>query len=171
MGLFFNISPLFKSLFPFDPLCYSLSLVLFLNSYTHRLIIELELQSLFGLLCAAVLVGWDPATLPLLLHFGSYTTALLVSQDTLQIKIPKFRDKYSQKRNIGVAVPISTFMRLYAIYIFPRSVSLFCWRKYVHRPILGLYKSLTDMHINVEIGAKAALFPEKEYIKGIFVAV
>jgi hypothetical protein len=25
--------------------------------------------------------------------------------------------------------------------------------------------------VNVEIGAEAALFPEKEYIKGIFVAV
>jgi hypothetical protein len=37
------------------------------------------------------------------------------------------------------------------------------------RPILGLYKSLT--HMNVEIGAEAALFPEKEYISGIFVAV
>jgi hypothetical protein len=31
------------------------------------------------------------------------------------------------------------------------------------RPILG--------HMNVEIGAEAALFLEKEYIKGIFVAV
>ncbi len=39
------------------------------------------------------------------------------------------------------------------------------------RPILGLYKSLTDMHMNVEIGAEAALFPEKEYISGIFFAV
>ncbi len=48
-------------------------------------------------------------------------------------KIPKFRNKYSQKRNIGVTVPISTFMPLWAIYIFPRSVSLFCWRKYVDR--------------------------------------
>ncbi len=48
-------------------------------------------------------------------------------------KIPKFQNKYSQKRSIGVSVPISTFIRLWAIYIFPRSVCLFCWRKYVDR--------------------------------------
>ncbi len=48
-------------------------------------------------------------------------------------KILKFWNKYSQKRNIGVLVPISTFMRLWVIYIFPPSVCLFCWRKYVDR--------------------------------------
>ncbi len=37
------------------------------------------------------------------------------------------------------------------------------------RLILEIYKSLKDM--NVEIGAEAALFPEKEYINGIAVAV
>ncbi len=37
------------------------------------------------------------------------------------------------RKIIGVSVPIFTFMRLWAIYIFPRSVCLFCWRKYVDR--------------------------------------
>ncbi len=41
---------------------------------------ELDLPSLFGLLCTAVLIGWDPATPPPP-HLGSYTRALLVSQD------------------------------------------------------------------------------------------
>jgi hypothetical protein len=39
----------------------------------------------------------------------------------------------------------------------------------IGRQILGLYKSLR--HMNVEIRAEAALFPEKEYIRGIFLAV
>jgi hypothetical protein len=30
---------------------------------------------------------------------------------------------------------------------------------------------IAHRHINVEIGAEAALLPEKEYMKGIFVAV
>ncbi len=47
--------------------------------------------------------------------------------------IPKIRNKYSQKRNCATIVPISAFMRLWSIYIFPRSIYLFCCRKYVDR--------------------------------------
>jgi hypothetical protein len=43
--------------------------------------------------------------------------------------IPKIWNKYSQKRNCVVTVPIPIFMFLWAIYIFPRSICLFCCRK------------------------------------------
>ncbi len=53
-------------------------------------------------------------------------------------------------------------------YVFPRSVCLFCWRKYVDRSWDYINR---HRHMNVEIGAEAALFPEKEYINEIFIAV
>ncbi len=67
-------------------------------------------------------------------------------------KIPKFRNKYSQKRNIGVSVPISTFMCLWAIYIFPRWVFLFCWRKYVDRSWEDINRSQTHEYWNWDQG-------------------
>ncbi len=59
-------------------------------------------------------------------------------------KLPKFWNKYSQKRTIGVLVPISTFMRLLVIYILLRSVCLFCWRKYVEWSLDYINRSQTQ---------------------------
>jgi hypothetical protein len=80
--------------------------------------------------------------------------------------IPKIRNKYSQKRNCGASVQISTFMCLRAFKIFLRSVCLFCnmWTDPGNIEI-------AHRHMNVEIGTEAAQFPVKEYINGIFVAV
>ncbi len=47
--------------------------------------------------------------------------------------IPKIRNKYSQKRNCAGTVQISTFMFLWANYIFSWTIWLFCCRKCVDR--------------------------------------
>ncbi len=74
-------------------------------------------------------------SLCLILSFFSYILSFLCkfSHSTLQRQMPKIWNKYSQKGNIRASVPVSTFMCLWANYIFSRWVCLFCWRKYVDR--------------------------------------
>jgi hypothetical protein len=57
--------------------------------------------------------------------------------------MPKIWHKYSQKRNIGALVPISTFMCLWVNYIFPRW-GLPVLLEEICRLVLGIYRSLRD---------------------------
>ncbi len=57
----------------------------FANGFSPRLKMELDLQSLFRLLCTAVLIGWDPPTLPSPRIWAHIQGALLVSQDRQQL--------------------------------------------------------------------------------------
>ncbi len=50
---------------------------------------------------------------------------------------------YFQNRIIMICLPIPTLIYLWEIYIFPGMVCLFCCSQ-IYRPILGIYKSLTD---------------------------
>ncbi len=60
--------------------------------------------------------------------------------------MPKIGNRYSKKRNCAATVPISTFMWLWAIYIFLRTICLFFLQE-ICGPILGIYKSFTDTWI------------------------
>ncbi len=60
---------------------HTLTTRLDLIHYYHRLNMELDLQSLVGLLCTSVFIGWGPATPPFPRIWAHIRGRLLVSQD------------------------------------------------------------------------------------------
>jgi hypothetical protein len=65
---------------------------------------ESDLQSLFGLLCTAVLIGRDQQPPPLSLHSSSYTRALLVSQDRRHFFVTPWTQQRESLRATGQVV-------------------------------------------------------------------
>jgi hypothetical protein len=64
---------------------------------------------------------------------------------------------YSFSGNCAASVPNSKFMNLWAIYLFPGSVHIFGCSK-IDRPVLEIYKSLTDMSVWTEREISIILF-------------
>ncbi len=104
---------------------------------------------------------WLPSTLSLSLSILSRP------RKTPNCKEPilKIGTNISRKEKPRPHVPMATFMYKWAIYIFPRSICLFCCRKYVDRS--WEYINCLQTCLNVEMGLSPRI-PRKGINKGDF---
>ncbi len=82
---------------------------------------------------------------------------------TAKTKYRNFEQIFPEKEYRGLSP--NFHMRLWAIYIFPRSVSLFCWRKFVDRSWNYINRSWTNECWNWGWGRA---IPRKGIYKGDF---
>jgi hypothetical protein len=89
---------------------------------------------------------WPVLEFVLIVQAGHHSAAHLLNNYATSIHnytATKSPFVYSPKRNCTASVTITIFMCLWAIYIFPGSVHIFPAAG-IGRPILGIYKLLTD---------------------------
>ncbi len=94
---------------------------------------------------------------------------MLCSYPTLQRQnAENLKQIFPEKEYRGLSPNFHIHVSVSKVKVYIPTMGLPVLLEEICRLILGIYKSL---NMNVEIGAEAALFPEKEYINGIVVAV
>jgi hypothetical protein len=98
-----------------------------------------------------------------------YRVRVISENHTAKNQYWKFETNIPRKENCAATIPISTCMCLWAIFIFPPSICLFCCRIYVDRSWEYINRSQTHECVNWDWGHAIPI--RKEFINVIFVAV